>query len=116
MKLSTMIMSLLALAGSLSAHGALIDFHIPLGTGSGPWNTPQTAVEARIGDTVRIINDDTVEHLMHTFGRPCPHQPNPSKTGDAYECEITTAADPRIDTLYDHNFGIKARFYLRATK
>ncbi len=115
MKRSTLALSLLALVGS-AAQAAVIDFHIPAGTGGKPWNTMATAVEARIGDVVRIINDDSIDHLMHTFGRPCEHQPEPSKPGDVYECEIATTADPRIDTLYDHNFGITARFYLKATK
>src|SRR4051812_46749055 len=99
---------LMLLAGSAPA--SVIDFHIPLGTGSQPWNTPQTAVQARIGDTVRIINDDSIEHRLHTFDRPCPHQGAPSQPGETYECEIATTADPRIDTLYDHAFGIKSRF------
>lgn len=116
MKRATLALSVIGLIFGGAARAAIIDFHIPLGTGSGPWNTMATVVEARIGDTVRIINDDTIEHLMHTFDRPCPHQPVPSKPGDVYECEISTTADPRIDTLYDHNFGIKSRFYLKATR
>lgn len=116
MKHTALALSLMALVGTTAARAAVIDFHIPLGTGSGPWNTMATVVEARIGDTVRIINDDNIDHLMHTFGRPCPHPETASKPGEVYECEISTTADPRVDTLYDHNFGIKSRFYLRATR
>lgn len=116
MKHKALVLSVLGLIHLTNAQAAVIDFHIALGTGGGPWNTPQTTVEARVGDTVRIINDDSIDHLMHTFGRPCPHQQNISKPGDTYECEIATTVDPRIDTLYDHNFGIVSRFYLRATR
>jgi hypothetical protein len=109
------LLSALALFGGL-AQAQILDFHIAKGTGNKPWNTPATVVQARVGDTVRIHNDDTISHQLHTFGRPCDHQPEPSAPGEFFDCDIATPVDPRIDTLYDHNAGQTARFYLKATR
>jgi len=35
---------------------ARIDFHIPAGTGTAPWNTHDSAVEGVVGQTLRIYN------------------------------------------------------------
>ena len=53
----------------------LVAFHIPVGTGTQAWNTPATAVLAKVGDTLRIVNDDVVPHRPHTGGdeAPFPH-------------------------------------------
>lgn len=107
-------LSLFALNG-MAEEDALVEFHIPAGTGNGAWNTPETTVNVKVGDTLRIINDDSIPHTLHTFGRPCPHQDPESKPGEFFDCEIETTADPRIDKLYDHVAGEKARFYLKAT-
>ena len=93
----------------------VVEFHIPNGTGNKPWNTLATTVKVKVGQTLRIINDDSVVHRLHTFNnKPCEHQDGESKTGEFYDCVISKTADPRIDLLYDHNFGEKSRFYLQA--
>ncbi len=92
----------------------IIEFRIAKGTGSGPWNTRATMVRVKVGQTVRIINDDTITHVLHTFGRPCDHQDGESAPGEFYDCKIVTPADPDVDLMYDHNFGESSRFYLRA--
>lgn len=113
LKMKSLILALTF--GAFADTGALVEFHILPGTGESPWNTKETTVEVKVGDTVRIINDDSIPHTLHTFGRPCEHQPAASLPGEFYDCVIATTADPRIDLLYDHDFGQKARFYLKAT-
>lgn len=93
----------------------IVEFHIAPGTGKNPWNTPDTMVRVKVGQTLRIINEDNMVHMLHTNGKPCPHQPKDSKTGDYYDCFIKTPVTPEKDILYDHNVGSKARFYLEAT-
>jgi hypothetical protein len=105
----------LFILGSLTLADDIVEFHIAPGTGSKPWNTPETVVNVKVGQILRVINDDSVVHTLHTFGRPCPHQPDDSQPGEFYDCEIKTAADPRVDLMYDHAFGDKARFYVNAT-
>ena len=51
-------------------------FHIREGTGSKSWNDGSSMVTATVGDTLRIVNDDSVAHRLHTTGRPFPHPAN----------------------------------------
>jgi len=110
-----LMLGMFALASVGSAED-IVEFHIAKGTGSGPWNTRATMVTVKVGQVLRVINDDDVEHLLHTFGRPCEHQGPASQPGEFYDCEITTTADPDVDLMYDHNFGAKSRFYVRAVR
>ena len=55
----------------------VVEFHIVKGTGNKPWNTKETAVEVKVGQTLRIINDDNAPHYLHTPGRPCSHGSGP---------------------------------------
>lgn len=97
----------------------VVEFRIKEGTGSGPWNTRDTMVTVRIGDTLKIVNDDTTVHRLHTGGAPCPHQPgNGLQRGQEYTCEIRSPLEvgPGAPATYDHNQGTSASFFLRAVK
>ena len=115
-KLVLLFLTVTLSIGYLAHAEDIIEFHIPEGTGSKPWNTPKTTVNVKVGQVLRIINNDDIPHTLHTFGRPCPHQPQESLPGKFYDCEIATTADPNIDLLYEHSVGVQARFYLKATK
>jgi uncharacterized protein (DUF1778 family) len=90
-----------------------IDFHIPPATGSGSWNTRDQAVMGTVGQTLRIYNDDNVNHRLHTDGAPFQHPAADTAPGafsdfvlqDAFELD----ANPG---LYDHDFGQAARFWI----
>jgi hypothetical protein len=97
----------------------VVEFRIKEGTGSGPWNTRDTMVTVRVGDTLKIVNDDTTVHRLHTGGAPCPHQPgNGLQRGQEYTCEIRSPLEvgPGAPATYDHNQGTSASFFLRAVK
>ena len=53
-----------------------IEFHIPAGTGLGPWNTRDHAVMGMVGQTLRIYNDDNVNHRLaqHLLWQSVPLQ------------------------------------------
>lgn len=91
----------------------LIEFHIEKGTKNGAWNTKEKTVEVRVGDTLRIINDDDVKHQLHTNGTPCPHGTN-MPPGASYDCKIATSFEPGNSPLYDHHYGSTAQFWVRA--
>ena len=92
-----------------------IDFHILHGTQEASWNAPSTRVVAKVGQTLRIYNDDTVEHQLHTNGAPCSHGPV-IQPGASWDCVIESEYDETKDgLLYEHNVGPSARFYLVAT-
>lgn len=93
----------------------LVTFRIPAGTGKGPWNSAATVVKVNVGQTLRIVNDDTTVHRMHTNGAPCGHQPSDSATGQAYDCVVSAPIAATTLGAYDHNIGTNARFYVQAT-
>jgi hypothetical protein len=103
-------------ASPLFAHADMVEFHIANGTKGSPWNTPDKPVVVRVGDTLRIFNDDSVVHFLHTDGAPCPHGTNPFNPGEHYDCVIELPYNESDQTVYDHNYGPDAQFYIQANK
>lgn len=91
----------------------LINFTITAGTGNNSWNTQASPVVGFVGQTLRITNNDTTTHQLHTNGSPCGHQPSASATGAHYDCALATAHAANAGDLYDHNVGTNAAFYLQ---
>lgn len=91
----------------------MIEFHIAAGTGSNAWNTRETAVTGVVGQTLRIHNDDTVAHRLHTSGAPFPHPGNETMPGTFSDFVL---AQPygldAVPGLYDHIHGQTARFWI----
>ncbi len=94
----------------------IVEFHITAGTGTKPLNTSGTFVEAKVGQTLRFFNDDTITHRFHTGGTPCPHGAN-FAPGTTYDCVLTKAIDTVAapGALYEHISGPTALFYLKVT-
>lgn len=92
----------------------VIEFRIRSGTGTGAWNTVGTPVVVFVGQTLRIFNDDTINHQLHTGGSPCPHQPNPMAPNGSYNCTIAAAHSATATDMYDHIVGTSATFYVNA--
>lgn len=93
-------------------------FRIPAGTGTSPWNSSTSPVLAFVGQTVRICNNDSRGHRLHTGGNPCPHQGNTMMNGQFYDCSINSTAGANATTgivggTYDHDIGTNAAFYVR---
>ncbi|OQW52131.1 MAG: hypothetical protein A4S09_08965 [Proteobacteria bacterium SG_bin7] len=102
------------LVGNL-AFTATVEFHIPYNTGKGPWNTKETSAYVKVGDTLRIYNDDIIPHQLHTFGAPCGHGPS-FPGGNVWECEITQEYSSKTSgPLYDHLVGERAEFWIEST-
>jgi len=94
-------------------------FQIPSGTKSsttGNWNTPQSAIQLKVGDTLFLRNLDTSNHAIHTMnGRPFKHQEGETagcSTGSlcgSSRLSIMDTADSlpeptkTKDTIYDHS-------------
>ena len=95
---------------------ATVIFHIPSGTGRGPWNDGSGRVVAKVGDILRIINDDSVAHRLHTSGRPFPHPEADIFPGGTADFVLQTPFDPSADgPLTDHDQGPQALFFLEVT-
>ena len=95
------------------ANGGMADvnFSIPAGTGSNPWNTAANPIKAKIGQKIIIKNDDTVVHRMHTNGSPCPHGAN-INPGQSAVCVVNSVFN---SFAYDHNLGTASKVYITTT-
>ena len=92
----------------------VVEFHIEAGTGKGPWNAQADTLVVKVGQTVHVVNDDTVVHRLHTNGAPCPHGPN-FAPGATFDCVASKAFDPAgpAGPVYDHIAGTSAQFWLK---
>lgn len=94
----------------------VVVFRIRPGTGSNSWNTQGTGIKAKIGQVIRIVNEDTVAHRLHTFGDPCNHGTN-ILPGATFDCGVERVySSAELDPLYDHNFGMAAEVWLEITE
>lgn len=81
------------------AEEALVVFTIPAGAGASDWNTGENPVEMTVGDTLRLVNKDTVAHRLHTDGAPFPHQAEPLPSGASVDL---VTSEPFTGSLYCH--------------
>jgi hypothetical protein len=86
-------------------------FRIPQGTNTGPWNSTASPALVFVGQTLRICNDDSVNHQLHTGGSPCAHQGSAMSRGQFYDCVIANA---NTAGMYDHIHGTGATFSVQA--
>ena len=92
----------------------VVEFRIKAGTGLKAWNEAGSPVRVKVGDILRIINDDDISHFLHTSGSPCPHGTHPIKPGESYDCPVASPHDARRGDIYDHDGGPDAPFYVQA--
>ncbi len=94
------------------ASAEIIEFRIVKGTGSQAWNSPGQTLMLKVGDTLRIYNDDDVVHQLHTPGRPCSHGRS-FAPGTSFDCVASKSYSlSRDGAIYDHGHGPKAPFYI----
>jgi len=101
--------------GTTTSSPATVDFVIPDGTGTNPWNTAGTAVMVHVGDTLNIHNMDSSSghpHELHADGKPCNHGSGTIPVGGMYTCKVAAGYNPNVDPLYDHTVGTSAKFNL----
>jgi predicted CopG family antitoxin len=88
-----------------------IEFRMRAGTGSSAWNNQAETVVGVVGQTLRVYNDDTVPHRLHTNGVPFPHAAT-DIAPNSFQDFMLQAPSPAANLIYDHNFGQNARFWL----
>lgn len=93
-----------------------------------PWNTKQTAVrlqchhDAAQSDQLKIINEDTESHRVHTLGAPFPHEFSDTRIG-AGEAKVfrmqrpvdTVSAPDAEPSVYCHEHGTAERLFIVVT-
>lgn len=94
----------------------IVIFRVQAGTGTAPWNVAAQTVQVKVGQTLRLINDDSIIHRLHTNGAPCPHGSN-FAPGTSYDCKITKAFDSAKTPagMYDHIAGMTATFNVKVS-
>jgi predicted CopG family antitoxin len=93
--------------------GTVVSFHIAAGTDAHAWNSPDDPVTASVGDTLRIFNDDSVPHRLHTDGVPFTHPASDIQPGTSVDYVLTAPFSSAAGhTLYDHDHGVEAAFWL----
>ncbi|CAN5575891.1 hypothetical protein BH10BDE1_BH10BDE1_32970 [soil metagenome] len=95
-------------------NAATVTFRIPAGTNKSAWNTAATTVTVYVGQTLKIVNDDSIVHRLHTGNAPCNHQPSDSAPGATFDCVVQRPIVAANGGTYDHNIGTGARFYVTA--
>ena len=96
--------------------GNIVEFHIKPGTGNQPWNTANETVTAKVGNILRIVNDDSVEHHLHTNGAPFPHPGTGIPPGGQADYLLQSPfglTAGQAPTIYDHAFGNTALFWIK---
>ncbi|HEX7071378.1 MAG TPA: hypothetical protein VF190_11255 [Rhodothermales bacterium] len=91
----------------------VLEFRIRSGIGAQPWNEESSPVIGRVGDTLRLINDDFLPHKLHTRGTPFPHASIDILPQHSFDHLLLAPHDPVIDgPLFDHNSGQSAQFWI----
>jgi hypothetical protein len=80
----------------------VVQFTIRAGTGRGAWNTPQTPIKARVGQTLVIKNEDSINHWIHTNFGPFFHPISGIAPGQSATYRINT---PNAQGMRDHLNG-----------
>jgi hypothetical protein len=94
----------------------LVTFAIVAGTGTNAYNQKATPVVVKVGQTLRITNNDTVVHQIHSGGAPFPHG-DPIAPGATVNYTIVAASNIANLTQapnYDHVAGQAAMFWIQA--
>jgi hypothetical protein len=93
----------------------IVEFRIKAGTGSGGWNTQAEMINAKVGQTIRVFNDDTIVHRLHTSNNaPCAHGVN-IPVGGSRDCVVGRAFDStNSNAVYDHIVGPSAKIWIKA--
>lgn len=97
--------------------GQVIEFRIAAGTAEGPWNSPDTAVVLYVGQVLRIVNDDSIDHQLHApDDGAIQHGGRMSANGgsDTFDVERADPLDPQRTSYYDHELGRPANFWIDA--
>jgi hypothetical protein len=87
-------------------------FTIPAGTGASSFNSSDDPVVAQVGDTLRLVNEDSEGHRLHTNGEPFPHPPEEVPPGQSADYLLESAFTGALDC---HTHGQDSLFWITVT-
>jgi hypothetical protein len=89
---------------------SVVEFHIKAGGSS--WNTKEEPLHAKVGDVLRLVNDDDIAHALHTDGTPCEHGDDIPAHGGVWEGVLFAAYDSAVvGPLRDH-YNFLEKFWI----
>lgn len=92
--------------------GTIVEFTIEEGTGSGAWNSREEAVVLYVGQILRLTNLDSRDHQLHAGDDAPVDHGNRLVPGQSQDLEVESPME--LGSLYDHNDGRSAEFWLEA--
>lgn len=93
-------------------NSADVTFTIVSGTGTQAWNTMAAPVRVFVGQTLKINNNDSRAHRLHTGGSPFPHQDDTIPVNGSKVFTIQSAHPVASEGVYEHDGG--GAFYIDA--
>lgn len=94
----------------------LVVYEIQPGTASQAWGTASNPITAKVGQTLRVVNKDSVVHRIHTGGKPFNHTNNIAAGASAdfklVQAITTKAVGPET---YEHNYGTNSPIFFNIT-
>lgn len=94
----------------------LVTYTIVNGHGSAPWGSLSNPIRGVVGQVLRIINNDSSNHQIHTAGNPFNHTEgigsNTMMDFTLLRPITTTSITP---STYEHNFGPSSPIYFAVT-
>lgn len=100
-------------AGTSTAPDGTVEFRIAAGTGNKAWNSPNAPLKLKVGQKLKIINDDSTAHWLHTDGAPCDHGNSMPAGGGSYTCVLSRTFSGE---LHDHLYDSSGFFYIEVSK
>lgn len=80
----------------------VVVFRIKPGTGRGPWNDASNPIRGRVGQTLEVHNDDSIQHWIHTNFAPFFHPFSGIAPGQSARYQLVS---PSNGGSYDHLTG-----------
>ena len=100
---------------ALPEPGSTVEFTIAQGTGTGAWNTPETAVVVYVGQVLRLTNFDDRDHHMHAANDAAVDHGGNLRPGQSEDHVVVSAMPVGTEArLWDHNDGRDAAFWVEA--
>ena len=78
----------------------------------------QMVVAAKVGDALRIVNDDNVAHRLHADALAVcriQHLTWPPEQHRITRCRLRILIRSELEPLYDHDYGTAAAFWIKVT-
>jgi hypothetical protein len=92
----------------------IVQFRVRAGTAGGAWNDANTQILLFVGQTLRVYNDDNVNHKIQTNGQPFASQADQITPNAFKDFPVTGVIAANNTTTFDGNFGTNARIFIES--